>query len=135
MHQPRKIRPYLWLIAIFCVLGVGHYLFFRFAFHELNPYPITRGVAFGSALWSTALVFAMALRLAWARYVLIVWLSIAFTIFGMTVLLMNKQSIQPLPTPTHEALIAMGMYALALVPLGVSRSLRRHLSPRTAGGA
>ncbi len=134
MSTPRKIRPYLWLIAVFCVLGVGHALFFRFAFHELNPYPITRGVAFGSALWSTALIIAMALHLSWARYVLIGWLAAAFMVFGMVVLLMNKHSAIPLAGPTQDALVGMGLYALALVPLGISRSLRRYLGPRTAGG-
>ncbi len=134
MSKPRKIRPFLWLIAILGVLSAGHYLFFRFSFHELNPYPITRGLAFGSALFSTVLVCAMARRLGWARYVLIAWLVVASVAFGMTILLMNKQSVNPLPEPTKEALVGLGLYVLALIPLGTSRSLRRFLAPRTAGG-
>lgn len=110
-------------------------LFFRFSFQPLNSYPITRGLAFGSALWSTVLVFAMAFRLGWARYVLSAWLVLAIAAFGLVVLQINKESATPMPEVTQEAVIGLALYLLALIPLGFSHSLRRFLAPRTAGGA
>jgi hypothetical protein len=77
----------------------------------------------------------MWLRLGWARYVLIAWLVVAIVAYGLTTLMMNSQSVKPLPEPTRIAIAALLLYAAALAPLGASRSLRRYLTPRTAGGA
>lgn len=134
MSQSRKVLPYIWLLVIFCVLGVGHVLFFRFSFHPLNPFPITRGLAFGSALWSTVLVVSMAFRLGWARYVLSAWLVLAMSCFSLVVLQMNKLSSAPISDATQEAVFGLVLYALGLIPLGLSHTLRRFLAPRTAGG-
>ena len=130
----KKLRARLWLLAVLAVLAAGNYLLFLFSFHEMNPYPITRGVAFGSALWSAVLLIAMWLQMGWARYVLATWLVIAILVQGYYVLRMNSQSVRPLPEPTRIAFLGLGLYALALVPLGASRSLRGFLGPRTAGG-
>lgn len=134
-HPSRHKRlSYLWLFLIFCALAGAHYFFFRFSFHELNPYPIVKGITFGLTLWTTALMLAMCMRLGWARYVLIALLVTAIVTIGLTVLMMNSQSVNALPEPVHAALGGLGLYALALVPLGTSRSLRRFLAPRQAGG-
>jgi hypothetical protein len=130
----KKLRARLWLLAVLVVLAAGNYLLFLFSFHELNPYPITRGIAFGSSLWSLALIIAMWLRMGWARYVLATWLVLAIVLQGLFILRMNSQSVKPLPEPTKIALIGLGLYALALIPLGASRSLRGFLGPKTAGG-
>jgi hypothetical protein len=134
MTKHQRIRAYLWFFFIFCTLGGGHYLFFLFSFHPLNPLPLTRGIAFASALWSTVLLLAMLLHKAWARYVLIIWLVVAMLAFGLAMLIMNTRSVEPLPGPTRNVILGLALYALALTPLGVSRSLRRYLAPRTAGG-
>jgi hypothetical protein len=128
------MRPWLWLFTIFCLLGLAHFLFFLFSFHELNPYPITRGLTFASALWSTVLLLVMLLRQGWARYVLMAWLVLAIVAFGLAILMMNSQSVRPLPEPTKAAVAGLSLYALALIPLAALRSLRRFLEPRTAGG-
>ena len=134
MAKHYRVRARLWLMFIFLVLGGAHFLFFRFTFHELNPFHLTRGLFFGSSLWSLALLIGVALRHGWARYVLIAWLVVAMMVFGLMVLMMNSRSVAALPEPTNAALIGLALCALALVPLGVSRSLRRYLAPRTAGG-
>lgn len=130
-----KLRARLWLVFICGALCGAHFLFFRFSFHELNPFDLTRGLFFASALWSCALFVAITLRLGWARYALIVWLVVAMLGFGLMVLMMNSRSVKVLTEPTNAAVIGLGLCALALVPLGVSRSLRRYLAPRTASGA
>lgn len=130
----KKLRARLWLLAVLVVLTAANYLLFQFSFHEMNPFPITRGIAFGSSLWSAALLIAMWLRMGWARYVLVTWLSLAIVLQGLFVLRMNSQSVKPLPEPTRIALIGLGLYALALIPLGASTSLRAFLGPKTAGG-
>lgn len=158
MLKHRKLRARLWLVFIFCALAAGNFLFFRFSFHELNPFPITRGLAFGSSLFSAALIVALWLRLGWARYVLSAWLALAMFGFGFAVLMMHSRSSRPvpvpaqtakvvadrvaavvsaipLPEPTKEAVLGLLLYGVALVPLGLSRSLRRYSVPRTAGGA
>jgi hypothetical protein len=129
-----KIRACLWFVFIFFTLSGGHYLLFRFAFHPLNPFPVTRGLAFGSALWSTVLLVAMVLHKDWARYVLIVWLVVVILAFSLAMLMMNTRSVESLPGPTKTVLAGLALYALAMVPLSVSRSVRRYLAPRTAGG-
>lgn len=130
----KKLRARLWLLAVLVVLAAANYLLFQFSFHEMNPFPITRGISFGSSLWSLALLIAMWLRLGWARYVLVTWLVLVILVQGLFVLRMNSQSVNPLPEPTRIALIGLGLYALALVPLGASSSLRGFLGPKTAGG-
>jgi len=134
MPKNHRIRAYLWLAFIFCTLAGAQYFFFLFSFHQLNPFLITRGLTFGSTLWSTVLLLAMLFGRAWARYVLIAWLLMAMVGFGLATLMMNSQSIGALPQPTKFALIGLALYAMALTPLGISRSLRRFLAPRTAGG-
>ena len=93
-----------------------------------------QGLTFGLALWTTALMVAMCMRLGWARYVLIALVVAAIVGIGLTVLMMTSQSVNALPEPVHAALGGLGLYMLALVPLGASRSLRRFLAPRQAGG-
>lgn len=134
MPKRQKIFAYLWLLVTAILLGLGHFLFFHFSFHELNPFPITRGLCFASRLWSTALLIAMVLRHAWARYVLIAWLVVAIAGFSMATLFMNSRSAKPVPGPTQTAVAGLVLYALALIPLGAARPLRRFLAPRTAGG-
>jgi hypothetical protein len=135
MQRHSKVRARLWLTFIFCALAAANFLLFQFSFHPLNPFPITKGLTFGSSLWSAALILGMWLRLGWARYVLIAWLAVAILAFGLTALMMNSRSVKPLSEPTRVVIGALGLYALALVPLGMSRSLRRYLTPRTAGGS
>ena len=53
--------------------------------------------------------------------------------YGLMVLMMRSQSVDPLPEPTHAAIGGLVLYAVALIPLGKSRSLRRFLAPKTAG--
>jgi hypothetical protein len=134
MTKLQRIRPYLWLFFIICTLGGGHYLFYKFSFEPLNAMPMTRGLTFGSALWSAVLVLAMLLHKGWARYVLIVWLVFAMALFGLATLLTNTNSLMTVRGPTLDAMSGLALFALALAPLGASRSLRRYLAPRTAGG-
>lgn len=134
MFKQYRVRAWLWFAFMFCTLGAGHYLFFRFSFHPLNSLEITRGLAFGTTLWSTVLLIAMMMHRGWARYVLATGLVLAILAFGMAILVMNSRSIVPLPGPTKMAVLGLVCYALALVPLGVSTSIRRYLAPRTAGG-
>lgn len=134
MLQHYKTRAIVWFILILCALCGGHYLFFQFAFYPMNPFPITRGLAFGSFLFSTVLWVAMLLNKGWARYVLNIWLGIAIFAFGLAMLVMNTRSVEPLPVPTKQVILGMALYALAMTPLSASRSVRRYLAPRTAGG-
>lgn len=134
MSKSQRIRPYLWFFFIICTLVGAHYLFFQFSFHPLNAMPMTRGLTFGSALWSAVLLLAMLLHKGWARYVLIVWLVVTMTLFGLAALLTNTDSLMSVRDPTLDAMGGLLLCALALAPLGVSRSLRRYVAPRTAGG-
>ncbi len=134
MLKNHRVRAFLWFVFILCALSGAHYCFYRFSFHPLNPFQITRGLTFASTLWSSVLLLAMVLHYAWARYVLIAWLVLVMFGFGMATLMMNSQSVATLPEPTKAALLGLLLYAVALTPLGFSRSLRRYLAPRTAGG-
>ncbi len=92
-----------------------------------------RGVTFGLALWTTALMVAMCMRLNWARYVLIALLSSAILGFGLGAIMMTTESVGALPAPVPAAIGGLGFYAVALFPLGASNALRRFLAPRQAG--
>jgi hypothetical protein len=122
------------LCFTFVVLTGAHYLFYRFSVSILNPYPVTRGLTFGLTLWTTALLLAMWLRRSWARYVIIALLVISILVYGLTALMMTSQSVDSLSEPVHAALGGILLYMIALIPLGISRSLRHFLAPRTAGG-
>jgi hypothetical protein len=124
----------MWLAFIGVALLIAHYFLFRFSFHPLNPFPLMRGMTFGLALWTAALMVAMCMRLGWARYVLIALLTSAIVVFGLAVLMMTSESVNALPEPIHAAAGGLGFYAVALFPLGASRALRRFLGPRQAGG-
>jgi hypothetical protein len=134
MQRQVKIRARLWLLFIFLVLAGGHFLFFRFSWDPMNPYPLTRGLTIASTIWSTVLASAMMMRRGWARYVLAAWLVFAMTGFGLATLMVNKQLVQMLTRPTQEVIAGLCLYGLALTPRGISRSVRRYLAPRTAGG-
>lgn len=129
-----RLWAYIWLAFIFCFICAGQYFFFRFSFDALNPIRVTRGLAVASTLWCGVLMSAMLLHRAWARYILITWLVFSMVAFGAGLLMMNSQSIAKLPQPTKAAVIGLMMYAIALIPLGMSRSLQRYLAPRSAGG-
>jgi hypothetical protein len=130
----RKHVAYLWLAFVGGALVVAHYFLFRFSFHPLNPFPVMRGLSFGLALWTAALMIAMCMRLGWARYVLIALLASAIVFFGLAAITMTTESVNALPEPIHAAVGGLGFYAVALFPLGASRALRRFLAPRQAGG-
>jgi hypothetical protein len=131
--KSHKLKARLWLCFIFCAITGAHYLFYRFSMNHLNPYPLTKGLTFGLILWTAALTLAMWLRLGWARYVTAALLVSGILAYGLTVLMMRSQSLEPLPEATHAALGGLVLYAVALIPLGKSRSLRRFLAPKTAG--
>ena len=134
MPTNQKVRAYLWLAFIAIMLAGANYLFFRFSFDLQNPFPLTRGLAFGSSLWSVVLLVAIALRNAWARYLLSSLLVFAMVCFGLADLMINTRAVIPLNSLTRNVVVALVLCAFALYPLGFSRSLRRFLAPRTAGG-
>jgi len=134
MPLNQRIWAYVWLLFILFALLGAHYYVYRFSFHPLNPFQVTRALVFASILWCSVLLVSMLLRLGWARYVMATWVVIAMIGFIMAMLMMNSQSVDPLPEPTHAVLKGLFFYALALVPLGISNALRRFLAPRTAGG-
>jgi len=129
----RKLRARIWLCLVFLVLTAAHYFYFRFSINPLNTFAVTRGMTFGCVLWTTVLLGAMFLRYAWARYVLISLLCLAILSFGLIALILTHQSVDPLPGPVREVVCGLGLYVLALIPLGASRSVRYLLAPRTAG--
>jgi hypothetical protein len=134
MHaRRRKIRARIWLCAIFLVVTGAHYFFSRFSFDRLNSYPISRGLSFGCVLWTTVLLGAMWLRYAWARYVMITMICLAIIGFGLVAMLVRGESVNPLPELMRPVIYGLLLYAVALIPLGASSSLRHYLGPRTAG--
>lgn len=129
----RKQIAYLWLAFIGGALLGAHYFLFRFSFHPLNPFPVMRGLTIGLVLWTTALMVAMSMRLGWARYVLIALLTSAIVGFGLGAIMLSTESTSGLPDAVHAAVVGLGLYAVALFPLGASHALRRFLAPRHAG--
>ena len=120
----RKLRARIWLCAVFLVLTAAPYFFYRFSIDRLNTFAVTRGMTFGCVLWTTVLLGAMWLRHGWARYVLISLLCLGVVGFGLIALMLAKESVDPLPGPVRAVVCGMGLYVLALIPLGASRSLR-----------
>jgi hypothetical protein len=95
--------------------------------------PATRGLTFACVLWTSVLLLAVWRRHSWARYFLIVFLCLAILTFGLTALVLVKDTIEPLSAAVRMVVGGLALYALALVPLGISRSLARYVGPRTAG--
>jgi hypothetical protein len=129
-----KLRARLWLCFIFCALTGAHYFFYRFSIHPLNPYAVTRGLTFGLVVWTAVLLVAMWLRHGWARYVASSVMVLAIFGFGFAVMMLNRQSANPIPDATQEVLGGLVLYVIALVPMAGSQSLRLFLAPRTASG-
>ena len=134
MPTNQRIWAYAWIFYIVCTLLGAHYFVYRFSFHPLNPYQVTRALVFASIIWCTVLMIGMIFRYAWTRYVLVAWLIITIVGFLAAMLQMNSQSIASLPMPTHDVIKGVFLYALAIAPLIFSRALGRFLAPRTAGG-
>ena len=99
----------------------------------MNTFAVTRGLTFGCVLWTTVLLIAVWLRHAWARYVLITLICLAILVFGLLALTLAKETVDSIPLLVRMVTAGLVLYALALVPLGGSRSIGRYLAPRTAG--
>jgi hypothetical protein len=126
-----KLQARIWLFVVFLLLTAAHVCFYYFSVDPRNPYPLTRGGTFGCVLWSTVLVVAIWLRRGWARYLLVALICAAIGGFGVTMLLTGKEVIEP----ASMRMVASGLalYAIALMPLWMSRALTYYLGPRTAG--
>ena len=119
--------------VIVLLLTGAHFFFYRFSVDHLNSYPVSQGMTAGSVIWTTALLFAMWLRYAWSRYVMIATICLAMVGFSIVALLVRSESVNPLPELMRLVAAGLLFYALALIPLSVSSSLRHYLGPRTAG--
>jgi len=126
-----KLQARIWLVVVFLLLTVAHYCFYRFSADPRNPYPLTRGATFGCVLWSNVLLVAIWLRHGWARYLLIVLICMAIGGFGVTMLLIGRDFMEP--ASIRMVISGLAFYAVALVSLWISRSLSHYLAPRTAG--
>jgi len=117
----------------FLLLTAAHVLFYRFSFNSLNTYPVAQGMTAGSVLWTTVLLVAMWLRYAWSRYVMVATICAAIVGFSIVALLVRSESVDALPQLMRFVIGGLLLYALALIPLSASASLRHYLGPRTAG--
>ena len=129
----RKLKARLWLTLIFLILSGAHYCFYRYSIDPLNSVAVMRGVTFGCVLWTSVLLGVVWFRQAWARYLLIALVCLAIIGFGVSALVLGNESSQPLPNLMHLVIGGLILYAVALVPLGISRSLQRYVAPREAG--
>lgn len=131
--KQRKIRARIWIFVIILLVSGAHYFFLKFSYDPLNNYEISKGLTFGCIIWTTVLFGAMWLRHTWSRYVMITMICfgmIAFCLIAMTV---RSESVNPLPQLMKLVVYGVGLYAVALVPLSASSSLRHFLGPKTAG--
>lgn len=129
----RKIRARIWLGVTLLLITGAHYFFYKFSIDRLNTYPISQGLTFGCVLWTTVLFGAMWLRYTWSRYVMITMICFGMIGFGVLAMLVRSESVDPLPGLMKLAVYGIGLYAIALVPLSASSSLRHFLGPKTAG--
>ena len=134
MTTLQRIRPYLWILFITCVVAGGEYYFYRFSFDVDNSFHISRAVTFASGVWSLVLIIGLILHRGWARYMMIFGIIFAIALFALITMLMNQESVAFLSRPTKAASKGMALFAVALIPLWASRSLQRHCGPLTAGG-
>ncbi len=134
MPLKQRIWAYVWLTFITCMLLGAHYYSYWFSKDPYNPFQVTKALVFTSMIWCAVLLIGMLLRHGWARYGMAVWVILAIAGFVMAALMMNSQSVAPLPSATFNAVKGVVFYALALLPIWLSNSLRRYLGPKTAGG-
>jgi hypothetical protein len=121
------------MFVTFLLVTGAHYFFYKFSIDRLNSYPISQGLLFGCVLWTTVLFGAMWLRYMWSRYVMITMICFGMIGFGVLAMLVRSDSVNPLPQLMKLAIFGIGLYAIALVPLSASSSLRHFLGPKTAG--
>ncbi|MDR3406000.1 MAG: hypothetical protein P4L99_26175 [Chthoniobacter sp.] len=131
--KKRKLRAKMWMGVAFLLLSGAHYLFYRFSTDPLNNYSVSQGLTAGSVIWTTVLFGAMWLRYSWSRYVMITTICFAMFGFGAVALMVRSESVNALPQLMRLVAGGLVLYALALIPLSVSSSLRHYLGPRTAG--
>ena len=133
MQHFRKRRRWakIWIIVMFFLLTVAHLFLYRFSTDSLNTYPVSQGMTFGVALWSTVLLGAMWMRLGWARYVLGALICVAIVAFTWLILRLRSESVTPVSAATGSAAAGILLYIATLVPLGASHALRDFLGPRT----
>lgn len=121
------------MFVILLLVTGAHYFFYKFSTDRLNNYPISQGLTFGCVLWTTVLFGAMWLRYGWSRYVMITMISVSMTGFSLLAMMVRSESVDPLPQLMRLVVYGVGLYAVALVPLSASSSLRHFLGPKTAG--
>ena len=129
----RKIWARIWLAVTLLLITGAHYFFYKFSFDRLNNYEISKGLFVGCVLWTTVLMGAMWLRFTWARYVMITMICLGMVGFGVLAMLVRSASVNPLPELMKLVVFGIGLYAVALVPLSASSTLRHFLGPKTAG--
>ncbi len=111
----------------------AHYFFLKFSFDRLNTYDISKGLTIGCIIWTTVLFGAMWMRYAWSRYVMITMICFSMAGFCLLAMLVRSESVNPLPQLMKLVVFGVGLYAVALIPLSASSSLRHFLGPKTAG--
>lgn len=121
------------MFVILLLVTGAHYFFYKFSTDRLNNYPISQGLTFGCVLWTTVLFGAMWLRYGWSRYVMITMISVSMAGFSLLAMMVRSESVDPLSQLMRLVVYGVGLYAVALVPLSASSSLRHFLGPKTAG--
>lgn len=126
-----KIRARIWIVVVFVMLCAADYLLLTFTYDPFNPLPMLSGVAILSALCTKVLLIGMWRRLAWARYTLITALFASLMAFAIVMFIMVGGKAPRPAGLLKKPIAAMALQALALIPLGTSRSIRRQLHPMT----
>jgi hypothetical protein len=121
------------MCVILLLISGAHYFFYKFSTDRLNSYPISQGLTFGCVLWTTVLFGAMWLRYTWSRYVMVTMICFGMIGFSVLAMMVRSESVDPLPQLMKMVVYGVGLYAVALVPLSASSSLRHFLGPKTAG--
>ena len=128
-----KLRARIWICVIFVVLCGADYLLLTFSH---NPFisdrqPLLMGLAVLGALFSKVLLIGVWRRMAWARYVLVTLLGVSILGFALAMFAIASGNVARPAGLLKKPLVGMALQALALLPLGYSRSIRRQLHPMT----
>ena len=133
-----KLRARIWICVLFLLLSGADYLLMRFIYDPGNPMvsmtgmaPLLNALAVLAALGSKVLLIGIWRRLPWARYALATLLALSIAGFSLMLIVILGTNLPRPKGLVKKPVLALGLQALALVPLARSRSIRRQMHPMT----
>jgi len=123
-HRHRRRIARYYLVALFIAMRIADVLLWFYTFHEMNPWPLLRGLVAGSALATTLLLLSISRRQMWARYSLMFFIWFHVVVFSTCLLVAIEEPQLIFRRPIAAGLAGLFIYIISNIVIIRSKKIQ-----------